>query len=56
MVKKTVLESSFGDTLTRLVESIKRQKDIIIKAYGPLKLQNKRQDPPLYQVSKELDP
>jgi hypothetical protein len=56
MVKKTVLGSEFKDSVDRLIDSIKRQKDIIIKSYGPLMLSHKRQEPPLYQISKELDP
>lgn len=56
MVKKQVLGSEFKDSVDRLIDSIKRQKDIIIKSYGPLMLQNKKTEPPLYQISKELDP
>ena len=56
MVKKTVLGSEFKDSVDRLIESIKRQKDIIIKSYGPLMLQHKKSEPPLYQISKDLDP
>ena len=56
IIKQTVLKESFGDAIQRLIEQIKRQKDIIIKAYGPLMLTHKKEEPPLYQISKELDP
>jgi hypothetical protein len=56
MVKKHVLGAEFKESVDRLIEQIKRQKDIIIKSYGPLMLQNKKHEPPLYQISKELDP
>lgn len=52
MVKKHVLGAEFKDSVDRLIEQIKRQKDIIIKSYGPLMLQNKKDEPPLYQISK----
>jgi len=51
-----VLTDEFGDSVGRLIQRIKRQKDIIIKSYGPLMLQDKRTEPPLYGIPKELDP
>jgi hypothetical protein len=51
-----VLGDEFGDSVNRLIQRIKRQKDIIIKSYGPLMLQDKRTEPALYGIPKELDP
>lgn len=42
MVKKTVLKTEFKDSVNRLIDKIKRQKDIVIKSYGPVMLQSKK--------------
>ena len=56
MVKKTVLTTEFKDSVNRLIDKIKRQKEIVIKSYGPVMLQSKKQEPDVFQVNRNLDP
>ena len=35
---------------------MQRQKQIIIKSYGPMMLQHKSEEPGLYEIPRELDP
>lgn len=56
MVKTSVLKDEFTDSVKSLIDQIKRQKDIIIKSYGPLMLQPKREETGIYEIPRELDP
>lgn len=51
-----MLKEEFGDSVNRLLEQVKRQKDIIIKSYGPLMLEDKKSEAGLYDIPIELDP
>ena len=55
-VKQSVLKTEFKESVNRLIDQIKHQKEIVIKSYGPLMLHSKKQEPDLFTVNKNLDP
>lgn len=49
-MKETVLRKNFKGTVDRLVTKIKMQRDMILQAYGPLVLNNKKEEPPIFRI------
>ena len=56
MVKKQVLTEQLKGSVTNIIKQIKRQKDIVTQSYGPLILSEKKEEPALFSINKELDP
>lgn len=54
--KMGVLKESFNDNIARLLKNIGVQRDTIAQSYGPLTLDDKRNEKPIFEISKEVDP
>ena len=55
-MKKEVLQESFNASVDSLIKRVKKQKDIITSSYGPIVLNSKKVEKPIYEINKELDP
>ena len=55
-MKKEVLQTSFRASVDSLIKRIKKQKDIITSSYGPIVLNSKKIERPIFDINKELDP
>jgi uncharacterized protein with gpF-like domain len=55
-MKKEVLASSFKASVESLIKRIQKQKEIITSSYGPIVLNSKRIEKPIFDINKDLDP
>lgn len=55
-MKKEVLKDSFKASVDSLVKRVRKQKEIITSSYGPIVLNSKRVEKPIFEVNEELDP
>ena len=55
-MKKEVLQTSFRASVDSLIKRIKKQKDIITSSYGPIVLNSKKIEKPIFDINPELDP
>jgi len=55
-MKKEVLKDSFKASVDSLIKRVRKQKDIITSSYGPIVLNSKRVEKPVFEINKELDP
>ena len=55
-MKKEVLSSSFKASVESLTRRIRKQKEIITSSYGPIVLQSKKREKPIFDINEELDP
>lgn len=55
-MKKEVLTKSFKASVDSLISRVKKQKDLITASYGPIILNSKKNELPLFDINKELDP
>lgn len=55
-MKKDVLQSSFKASVNSLIVRVKKQKDIITSSYGPIVLNSKKIEKPIFDINQELDP
>lgn len=55
-MKEEVLRTSFRASVESLIKRIKKQKDIITSSYGPIVLNSKKIERPIFDINKELDP
>jgi len=55
-MKKEVLKDSFKASVDSLVKRVRKQKDIITSSYGPIVLNSKKIEKPIFEINKELDP
>ena len=51
-----VLKSNFNENISKLVKNIRSQRDTISGSYGPLTLANKKNERPIFEINKEIDP
>jgi hypothetical protein len=49
-MKEKVLRKNFKGTVDRLVAKIKMQRDMILQAYGPLVLNSKKEEQPIFSI------
>lgn len=49
-MKETVLRKNFSGTVEKLIAKINIQRDMIQQAYGPLVLNNKEEEPPIFSI------
>jgi len=54
--KMDVLKSNFNENISKLVKNIRSQRDTISGSYGPLTLANKKNERPIFEINKEIDP
>lgn len=55
-MKKDVLQNSFKASVESLIRRIQKQKEIITSSYGPIVLNSKRIEKPIFDINKDLDP
>ena len=55
-MKQEVLSSSFKASVESLIRRIRKQKEIITSSYGPIVLQSKKREKPIFDINEELDP
>ena len=55
-MKKEVLQTSFRASVDSLIKRVKKQKDIITSSYGPIVLNSKKIEKPIFDINPELDP
>lgn len=55
-MKEEVLRTSFRASVESLIKRIKKQKDIITSSYGPIVLNSKKIERPIFDINPELDP
>jgi hypothetical protein len=49
-IKDKILRKNFQGTVERLIKKIKQQRDMILQAYGPLVLNSKRGEAPIFNI------
>jgi hypothetical protein len=49
-MKEKMLRKNFQGTVERLIAKIKMQRDLLLQAYGPLVLNSKRDEPPIFNI------
>ncbi|CDW72463.1 uncharacterized protein loc101675906 [Stylonychia lemnae] len=49
--KEKILRLNFGQTVNALIKNIKIQRDLILQAYGPIVLQSKKDELPLFHIN-----
>ena len=54
--KMTILKSNFNQNIGKLVDNIETQREIISTGYGPLVLDSKKEEKPIFEINKEIDP
>ena len=55
-MKQEVLKDSFRASVDSLIKRVRKQKEIITSSYGPIVLNSKKVEKPIYEINKELDP
>jgi len=55
-MKKDVLKNSFSQSVASLIKRIRKQKEIITSSYGPLVLNSKKIEKPIFDINPDLDP
>ena len=55
-MKKEDLTNSFKASVDSLIKRVLKQKDIITASYGPIILNSKKNEKPVFDINKELDP
>lgn len=55
-MKKEVLTNSFKASVDMLIAKVKKQKDLITASYGPIILDSKQNEKPIFDINQELDP
>lgn len=55
-MKKEVLTTSFKSSVNALITRIKQQKELITNSYGPIILNSKKNEKPIFDINQELDP
>lgn len=55
-MKRDVLQSSFKASVDSLVKRVRKQKDLITSSYGPIVLNSKKVEKPIFDINPELDP
>lgn len=55
-MKKEVLTHSFKASVDSLIKRVQKQKEIITASYGPIILNSKKVEKPIFDINKELDP
>lgn len=55
-MKKDVLTNSFKASVDSLIKRVLKQKEIITASYGPIILNSKKNEKPVFDINKELDP
>ena len=54
--KMGILKSNFNENIGKLVDNIETQREIISTGYGPLVLDSKKEEKPIFEINKEIDP
>ncbi len=49
-MKEKMLRKNFAGTVERLIAKIKQQRDLLLQAYGPLVLNSKKNEPPIFNI------
>ena len=49
-MKEKMLRKNFAGTVERLIAKIKEQRDLLLQAYGPLVLNSKQNEPPIFNI------
>lgn len=55
-MKQEVLQSRFKTSVNSLIKKVKKQRDLITTSYGPVVLNSKKIEKPIFDINKELDP
>lgn len=55
-MKQEVLTNSFKASVDSLIKRVLKQKEIITASYGPMILNSKKNEKPVFDINKELDP
>lgn len=55
-MKKDVLTNSFKASVDSLIARVRKQKELITASYGPIILNSKRNEKPIFDINYELDP
>ena len=55
-MKQEVLKDSFKASVDSLIKRVRKQKEIITSSYGPIVLNSKRVEKPIFEINPELDP
>ena len=55
-MKKEVLSANFKTSVDTLIAKVKDQKEIITSSYGPIVLNQKKGEEPIFDINAELDP
>lgn len=56
LMKKEVLKNNFQTSVDSLIRRIKGQREVVTSSYGPLVLNSKKSERPIFEINKELDP
>ena len=55
-MKQEVLQDSFKASVDSLNKRVRKQKEIITSSYGPIVLDAKKHEKPIFEINPELDP
>ena len=55
-MKKDVLTNSFKASVDSLIARVRKQKELITASYGPIILNSKKNEKPIFDINYELDP
>ena len=55
-MKKEVLTNNFNGSVHNLIQKVRDQKEIITSSYGPIVLNSKQNEEPIFDINPELDP
>ena len=55
-MKAEVLNNNFHNSVDSLIKNIKKSRQIITSSYGPVVLNSKRHDKPIFSINPVLDP
>ena len=55
-MKQEVLKNSFKNSVESLIRRIRKQKKIITGSYGPIVLNPKKEEKPIFDINEDLDP
>jgi hypothetical protein len=55
-MKSEVLTTNFKSSVDALISRVKKQKELITNSYGPIILNSKKNEKPIFDINQELDP
>jgi len=55
-MKRDVLKNSFKASVESLIKRVRKQKELITSSYGPVVLNSKKIEKPIFDINPDLDP